>query len=79
MDRQQGAISTTETEIQHANVTVEKTLCIKRMKKIAEELFYAGENEVYAILPRTLMHRLFYYSTAVTEVKVAQGIQVLMQ
>lgn len=33
----------------------------------------------YVILSRSLMHRLFYYSTAAVEVKVVQGFQLLMQ
>ena len=40
---------------------------------------YAGEYMVYVILPRSLMHRLFYCWTAATKVKAAQGLHLLTQ
>lgn len=69
-------ISTAETEIQHANVILEKT---PSRKKNCWGPFYSGENMVYVILPRPLMHRPCYCWTAATKVKAAQGLLLLTQ
>lgn len=66
-------------ETQRANTTLDKTLFMPKAKKKYWRIFYAGENMFYVILSRSLMHRLFYYSTAAVEVKVVQGFQLLMQ